>query len=638
VTADFQEQGAQLGLALFASQAGASLLLASVLAGLHRVYSRPFLACWAAAWLALGLSTAGMALGALQFGASERDWARLATTTLVLAAGYGHVAGLFAGTWALATGRAPGRFYWRALVPLVLVLGLAAALRTADLEPGARAIARTGALGLATGLAFLAAGLAVAGPLARERSVSRGILAVLFVAGGLVQLDQFLRVVRYPGGIAADSLVVLVAPHAFGLLLQFLLLAGLLWWFFAEERAVALRAQAALAASEEQRRRVEHMESVGRLAGGVAHDFNNLLTAIRGHAESLLARTQPGDPDREDLLPIARATARAAELVRHLLTFSRRQPLRPQRFVLDELLASRERTLSRLAGENVRLVLQLGAPGAVLHADPAQIEMVVINLVTNARDAVRGRGELRIATRALELAPDASSLAAGPYVELEVHDDGCGIPRELQHKIFEPFFTTKPGQGTGLGLSSVYGVIEVSRGAIRVESEPGRGSTFRIWLPRVSAAPEARDELVPVAPAAGGNETILLAEDEDLVRHIAQRSLTRAGYRVLAATNGEHALEVLRATSEPVHLLLSDVVMPGLTLEELLAGARALRPELRVLLMSGYTEAAVGRQGVDPAFADFLQKPYDSGELLAAVRAALDRPPATRGPRLQASG
>ncbi len=521
------------------------------------------------------------------------------------------------------------------LFALPLLVGVTLTLATLDLAPAALSIVRGALLALVTGLAYLAACLAISRLARRGPSLSRWVVVVLFLWAALAQLRQFAEHAAHPLGIGLDSLATVLAPELLGIPQQLLLLAGLLLWFFEDERRNLARTAGALALSEERRRRSEHMESVGLRDGGVAHDCNNLLTAVTGHAEILLLRAPPGHPDREDLLPIARAATRAAELVRQLLTFSRRQPLHPRRFALDELLADRRRTFESLLGENVRLELVLGAPAAVLHADPAQIEQAVFNLVSNARDAIRGRGSLRIRTtpariEAGEAAPEGTALAPGSYVRLEVADDGCGIPPEAKDKIFDPYSTTKPGKGTGLGLSSVHGIVTLSGGEIRVESTPGVGTTFRIWLPLVDAAPESRVELVPAAPGVGGAETLLLVEDEDQVRLLAQRLLARAGYRVVVARGGDEAREQLRAHPRGFQLLLSDVVMPGLPLEELLGTGRREYPELRVLLMSGYSESSVGRQGVDVAAENFLQKPFTSVELLGAVRSVLDAPVAAR--------
>jgi signal transduction histidine kinase/CheY-like chemotaxis protein len=617
----------ELGFSLLITQAGANALCALVLFGLYRTYRRSFLLHWGLAWLALAAYFVGSALQA-------RAFSTQVLAALTLTAGYAHVAGLISGTWMLGTGRRIERGGRVLLFVLPLLLGSGLVFGTLEAGPEQRVLARDALRALIAGLAFLVAAFGVVRLVRREPSASRAFVAALLSVAGVREFGHFAGLASNPVGSFVDSLAGIVVPHHLALFLQLLLLSGLLLWFFEDERRNLARTALALKESEEQRRRSEHMEAVGRLAGGVAHDFNNLLTAITGHAELLLLRTGPGHPDREDLLPIARAAARAAELVRELLTFSRRQPLRPQNFVLDELLSDVRKMLARLLGENVRLELELEAPRAVVHADPAQLELALINLVSNARDAISGSGLLRVRTALASIedgkdGPVAGlTLAPGRYLRLEVCDDGCGIPSESQTKIFEPFYTTKPGKGTGLGLASVYGIVTLSAGEIRVESAPGKGTTFRIWLPVVEAEPERRVELIPATPGQGGNETLLLVEDEPQVRLLAQRQLSMAGYRVVVAASGEEARERLRANPAGFQLLLSDVVMPGLPLSQLLETVRLDHPGLRVLLMSGYSEAAIGLQGVDLAAANFLQKPFNARALLGAVRAALDAPAA----------
>jgi CheY-like chemotaxis protein len=318
--------------------------------------------------------------------------------------------------------------------------------------------------------------------------------------------------------------------------------------------------------------------------------------------------------------------------VRELLTFSRRQPHRPRHFSLDALLTGMRRTLARVLGENVRLEFELGACDGVLLADPALIELALINLATNARDALAAGGRFRLRTSMVNL--EDSTVPAGRYLLLEASDTGCGIRAEDLAKIFEPFFTTKPGKGTGLGLSSVYGIVKQSQGEIRVESQPGVGTTFRIWLPLTEAGvlaeaqPQAVHEWVPATQAPGGCETILLVEDDVGVRLLTQRQLALAGYRVLLAEDIDQALQILSTEAQPIHLVLSDVILPGRPLRDLIAHL-ALWPAIRLLVMSGYSEASVHLRGVDPDEA-WLQKPFTTQGLLAAVRGALDTPRAAR--------
>jgi two-component system cell cycle sensor histidine kinase/response regulator CckA len=372
------------------------------------------------------------------------------------------------------------------------------------------------------------------------------------------------------------------------------------------------------------------MEAIGGLAGGIAHDFNNILTAIRGHAELVRASLSNASPeDRADLDEIIQAADRAAGLTRQLLAFARRTELEPR--VLDpaEVVRSFAPMLSRLMGEDVRLVLDLTAGTGRIKTDPIQLEQVILNLAVNARDAMPSGGELRIAMADAEI--DAAEAAVhpdakpGPYVEITVADTGTGISKELQGRIFEPFFTTKePGKGTGMGLATVFGIVKMSDGWIDLRSEPGRGATFRLYFPRVEPSPEAGGEAAAAGAVAGGSETILLVEDDVAVRTFSRRCLADLGYRVIEATGGQHALRVARAHDGPIDLLLSDVVMPGLHGPELAARLAKQRPGIRIVLCSGYAGGEIAAAGGSGAA--YLAKPYSVEALARVVRATLDRP------------
>ena len=612
--------------AVHATHSAVNLLLALVLLGLYRVQRGVYLLHWGLSWLAFGLFlllTAYASSLALSLPA-DAPW-RLTVSALGLAAGCAQVAFLISGTWFLVRGRSGERGPILALSLLSALCGLVLVLGSLSFEAPQRLFARFGTRGLCAGLAFLgAAGGLLLAP-GREARSWRRAPALLLLAIGVAELRTFGArfaelVTHAPLGTSALGLAQLV-----DLLLHTFLLASLLVWFFQLERRSLERATQALATSEQLLRRSEHMEAVGRLAGGVAHDFNNLLTAITGHAELLLSRTPQGHPDREDLQPIAKAATRAAELVRELLAFSRRQPLRPRSFSLDSLLRDMQKTLERVSGESVQVVLDLGAPGGVIQADPTQIELALLNLAANARDAISGRGVLSLRTAQVTLEPRAgSTLRPGAYVQLEVSDTGCGIPPESLGRVFEPFYTTKPGKGTGLGLASVYGIVLQTGGDIEVQSTVGIGTTFRCWLPCADHPAEATVELQPVPFPAGGSETILLVEDEVQVRQIAQRVLAKAGYRVLAAENGDQALKRVQDGAEDFDLLLSDLVMPGLGVRELVDALRERVPRMRVLLMSGYAEATLAERGMSRGFEGFLPKPFNAPQLLNAVRSALD--------------
>ncbi len=376
------------------------------------------------------------------------------------------------------------------------------------------------------------------------------------------------------------------------------------------------------------------MQAIGQLAGGVAHDFNNILTAIIGHCDLMLMRHTPGDSDYDDIQQIKSNSNRAAGLTRQLLAFSRQQTLRPQILQLPDIVADVSTLLKRLLGENVRLEVVHGRSLGAVRADPGQLEQVIVNLAVNARDAMPGGGTLNIQTYAVPAIKIREMrqqiLPAGDYTALRVSDTGLGIPPDILAKIFEPFFTTKElGKGTGLGLSTVYGIVKQSGGYIFAESELGRGASFVIYLPVYSGA-DAQQPVAPKAPAprteTWGTGTILLVEDEDMVRAVAERALTRQGYKVLTANDGEQGLEVLER-GDQIDLLISDVVMPNMDGPAMVARARHSRPDLPVLFMSGYAEEQL-RKSIDLANVAFLPKPFSVSQLAEAARDALLKPPA----------
>ena len=383
---------------------------------------------------------------------------------------------------------------------------------------------------------------------------------------------------------------------------------------------------------EEQLRHALKMEAVGRLAGGVAHDFNNILTAITGHSELLLQDLAPHDPMRPDVEEVRQAANRAAALTRQLLAFSRKQVLRPEPLDLGIVVMDMDRMMRRVVDENIDLITNVPSGLGFVEADRSQIEQVLVNLVVNARDAMPRGGRLSIDLHLQEGAGatvrDHVRVPAGDYLVLSVSDSGCGIPDDVLPRIFEPFFTTKPaGQGTGLGLSTVYGIVKQSGGFVWVRSEPGRGTTFDIQLPRIVHADVAEATRAPTSTAPHGTETILLVEDDDSVRGLADRILRRLGYTVVAAENGGEALLIARRRNlTSIDLLLTDVIMPQMSGSDLADELRRVHPELKVLFMSGYSEEAVVANGVLQAGAALLEKPFTSPSLGMAVRAALDAP------------
>jgi two-component system cell cycle sensor histidine kinase/response regulator CckA len=387
---------------------------------------------------------------------------------------------------------------------------------------------------------------------------------------------------------------------------------------------------------EDQLRQAQKMEAVGRLAGGVAHDFNNLLTVITSYSELLLADLAREDPRRADVEEIRRATDRAASLTRQLLAFSRRQVLQPKIVDLNGVIAGAEKLLRRLIGENIALVTRLDPSLGAVRADAGQLEQVIVNLAVNSRDAMAHGGTLTIETANVEIQAAAqtaeqSIVPPGAYVLVRVSDTGVGMDAETQRHVFEPFFTTREkGKGTGLGLATVYGIIKQSGGFIWVDSEAGLGTAFRIYLPRVDRPTqplEYRDAVPDAHPA--GHETILLVEDEDAVRAVTRELLRRQGYEVLEAAEAGTALKIAMEFQGPIALLLTDVVMPGLSGRALAESLAEQRPDTRVLYMSGYTDDAIVQHGVLEPGLHFLQKPFAPDMLAQRIRQVLDQPPAT---------
>ncbi len=388
------------------------------------------------------------------------------------------------------------------------------------------------------------------------------------------------------------------------------------------------RAEAALGRTEEQLRQAQKMEAVGRLAGGVAHDFNNVLTVILSYSEMIAESLSPGDPMRADAEEIAKAGHRAADLTRQLLMFSRQEVVEAKILDLNDVLAKMDKMLRRILGEDVDLASVPAPALGHARADPTHVEQVIMNLVVNSRDAMPTGGKLTIETGNVFLddahARDHLGVIPGPYIMLAVSDTGIGMDRATQARIFEPFYTTKDkGKGTGLGLSTVFGIVRQCGGSIWVYSEPGRGTTFKVYLPRVD------DDIDVEAPAAeppnlSGTETVLLVEDEDQIRAVTRVILRDLGYQVIEARNGGEAL--LHCENHPgtIDLLLTDVVMPQMSGPELAKRLMRTRPDMRVLCMSGYTDDALVRHGAADSGMAYLQKPITPTKLARKVRAVLD--------------
>jgi CheY-like chemotaxis protein len=371
------------------------------------------------------------------------------------------------------------------------------------------------------------------------------------------------------------------------------------------------------------------MEAIGRLAGGVAHDFNNLLTAINGYTALALRRTEDESSIKPYLEEVQKAGERAANLTRQLLAFGRKQILQPVSLDLNNIVSDMNKMLRRLIGEDISLTAKLANGLRTIKADPGQIEQVLVNLVVNARDAMPHGGSLTIETTNVDLDGEYArthvGVSPGTYVMLAVSDTGTGMTEEVRAQIFEPFFTTKDkGKGTGLGLSTVYGIVQQSGGSIWVYTEPNQGTSFKVYLPQGEVATEIQERKAAEEKIARGSETVLLVEDEDVVRGLAAHILEDAGYRVIKARGGDEAIQLCAQETDAIDLLLTDVVMPEKSGKDVADRLTSMRPRLKVLFMSGYTDEAIVNHGVLDVGIQFIQKPFTPLALSKKVREVLD--------------
>ncbi len=407
---------------------------------------------------------------------------------------------------------------------------------------------------------------------------------------------------------------------------------GVITHFIGVKEDITERKQAEkeMAVLQEQLRQSQKMEAIGKLSGGIAHDFNNLLTVIKGYSQLSLLALKEDDPLKANIEQIQRASDRASDLTRQVLTFSRRQIMEFKVLDLNTILQNLEKMLHRVIGEDIELVFLFDKDLGRTKVDPGQIEQVVMNLTVNARDAMLGGGKLTIETANVELdqayARNHIAVKPGPYVMLSVSDTGAGMTPEVRERIFEPFFTTKEkGKGTGLGLSTAYGIVKQSGGNIWVYSEPGKGTTFKIYLPKVDEPIEDLKEEVKKKDIPRGSETILIVEDDDEVRKLAVMILEKQGYTVLAASRGIEALHLCERHGSPIGLMLTDVVMPGMDGRELTARLKQVFPGMKVLYMSGYTHNAITHHGVLEKGVDYIQKPFTLEALMIKVREVMDK-------------
>ncbi len=613
----------------YLAQAGLCLVLGAILRSLIRHHRRTFLDWWSRAWTLDGTyllvgATATWLHGQLPIGHPLRIVAGAGAMVI----GSWQVTSLVVGSIELARDRSVARRTVRTVLAGATVVALAVFAASLLLPPEWRLVSRVGSVSAAHGIAALGAAAVFSRPRVRG-GMGRNLTLVAFGLYGIGQLGMT-AVMATTFGSQIDPFYTLTLSYIQLSLLAFLGISMVVWLREGERERVESASQA-LERTEEQLRQAQKMEAVGMLAGGIAHDFNNLLTVIMGYADSAVSR--PLDTAlRSDLDHIRGAAERAATLTGQLLAFSRKQPQQARVMDLNVVVTSLEKLLRRLIGENIRLLTRLEHEIERVKADAGQIEQIIVNLVVNSRDALPDGGEIELSTGNLvgdgaDLTGRAPPLATreGRWVRLTVRDNDCGMDDETRQRAFEPFFTTKdPGRGTGLGLSVVYGIVTQSGGVIDVESAPQSGTAVNIYLP---ATAEPMDDGVRVKTAGSAQrarETILLVEDEQMVRQLCQKVLATRGYQVLVASNGEEGLRLARIHRGPIDLLISDIVMPGINGRDLANQLRPSRPEMEVLLISGYPDKVASVHGPLDTQSWFLEKPFTPDRLLARVQEILE--------------
>ncbi|MBK8099105.1 MAG: response regulator [Planctomycetes bacterium] len=586
------------------------LALGLVLWQLWHIQRRPFVRYWSISWLCFTVAhcASGLVTPAL-LNLPPTSMARTALSALSQIGFYLQAALLLLGTHMLHGGRTLSRRHQQLLLGLLAVIGTAIAVGTASdaVAREQRMLWRVGLRCLITGLAFVVAGVLLLRD-ARGRSIGRGLAAVSMAIYGLLLLSYFgyfgtawwyeltAGYVNYTGSI--DTLV------------QCLIGLGLVIWALEQQRDETIAQGKTLAERTLELAQSQKMEAIGRLAGGVAHDFNNLLTVIVANAESLLQRPWLDREGQDTVQEMRQAALHAAKLTSQLLTLSRNRPGGAKVQDLNRAVTEIGQMLRRLIGENVRLQSQLAPAPCRIELVRGQLEQVLLNLIVNARDAIPGQGAIAITTELVDGPPRR--------VRLAVHDDGMGMTDEVRAHAFEPFFTTRPGQGNGLGLASVYGIVQQSGGTVGIDSAPGRGTTITIEWPEATGPTDDNDSGTTTPPRAETGTTVLLAEDDPMVRAVTQRTLLTAGYTVLVAADTAATIELARLHPGPIHVLLTDIVMPGHSGPELAVEIRRLRPDTEILFMSGYVDA--GSQRLIPDDTPLLAKPFTRQDLLTFLQ------------------